>query len=78
MNLSLDALSRRREALVQRSAMQRAAIASAIDSAQNAATGPLLLGAGGLVALVSSSPQLRGWLVRAWAFYALVRRIKGK
>ena len=78
MRLSLEALARRREALVERSAMQRAAIAAAIESAQNAATGPLLLGAGGVVALVSSSPKLRSWLVRAWAFYALVRRIKGR
>ena len=77
MKLSLEALARRREALVERSAMQRAAIGAAIESAQNAATGPLLLGAGGVVALVSSSPKLRRWLVRAWAFYALVRRIKG-
>lgn len=78
MNLSLDALARRREALVARSGKQRAEIACAVQSARHAAAGPLLLGAGGLVALVSSSPQLRGWLVRAWAFYALVRRIKGK
>ena len=78
MNLSLEALARRRESLVQRSALQRAAIAAAVESAQNAATGPLLLGAGGLVALVSSSPRLRRSLVHAWAFYALVRRIKGK
>ena len=78
MNLSLDALARRREALVQRSSAQRAEIASALERAQTAATAPLLLGAGGVVALVSSSPKLRSWLVRAWAFYALVRRIKGK
>ena len=78
MNLSLDALERRREALVARSGKQRADIASAVQSAQDAATGPLLLGAGGLVALVSSSPKLRRWLGRAWAFHALVRRIKGK
>ena len=78
MNLSLDALARRREALVQRSATQRATIAAAVEGAENAVTGPLLLGAGGVAALVSSSPKLRSWLVRAWAFYALVRRIKGK
>jgi hypothetical protein len=77
VKLSLEALARRREALVERSAMQRSSIAAAVDSAQNAVTGPLLLGAGGVVALVSSSPKLRRWLVRAWAFYALVRRIKG-
>ena len=76
MNLSLEALARRREALVQRSSAQRAEIASAIVRARNASTAPVLLGAGGLVALISTSPKLRSWLVRAWAFYALVRRFK--
>jgi hypothetical protein len=78
MNLSLEALARRREALIQRSSAQRAEIASAVERTRNAAAGPLLLGAGGVVALLSSSPKLRSWLVRAWAFYSLVRRIKGK
>jgi hypothetical protein len=36
-----------------------------------------LLSGGAAVALLGSSPKLRGWLVRAWAFYALARRIKG-
>jgi hypothetical protein len=36
----------------------------------------MLLGAGGLVTLVSASPKLRSWLVRAWAFYALFRRFR--
>lgn len=76
MNLSLEALARRREALVQRSGAQRAQIASAIERARNASTAPMLLGAGGLVALISTSPKLRSWLVRAWAFYSLVRRFK--
>jgi len=78
MNLSLRALTRRREALIQRSAAQRAEIAGAAERMENAATAPLLLGAGAGVALLSSSPALRSWLVRAWAFYALVRRIKGQ
>jgi hypothetical protein len=76
MNLSLEALARRREALVQRSGAQRAEIAAAIERARNASTAPLLLGAGGLVALISTSPKLRSWLVRAWAFYSLVRRFR--
>ena len=76
MNLSLEALARRREALVQRSGAQRAEIVSAIERARTASTAPLLLGAGGLVALISSSPKLRSWLVRAWAFYSLVRRFR--
>lgn len=73
MNLSLQALARRREALIQRSAAQRAEIASAIGRARNAATAPMLLGAGGLVTLVSTSPKVRSWLVKAWALYSLVR-----
>ena len=77
MNLSLEALSRRREALVQRSSAQRADIAAAVERTRNAVTAPLLLGGGAAVALLSSSRKLRRWLVRAWAFYALVRRFKG-
>jgi hypothetical protein len=76
MNLSLEALARRREALVQRSGAQRAEIAATVERTRNAATAPVLLGAGGLVALVSASPKLRSWLVRAWAVYALVRRFR--
>lgn len=77
MNLSLEALARRREALVQRSGAQRTEIASAVERARNAVTAPLLLSGGAAVALVSASPKLRSWLVRAWAAYALIRRIKG-
>ena len=76
MNLSLEALARRREALVQRSSAQRDEIADAIDRTRNAVTAPVLLGAGGVVALLSTSPKLREWLVRAWAVYALVRRFR--
>lgn len=76
MNLSLAALARRRQALTERSGAQRAEIAAALARAQNAAAAPVLLGAGGLVTLISTSPKLRGWLVRAWAFYSLVRRFK--
>lgn len=78
MNLSLEALARRRETLIQRSSAQRTGIAAAVERTRNAATAPLLLGGGAAVALVSSSPKLRSWLVRAWAVYALVRRIKGQ
>lgn len=78
MNLSIRALARRREALIQRSGAQRAEIAGAVERMENAATAPLLLTAGAGVGLLSASPALRSWLVRAWAFYALVRRIKGQ
>ena len=77
MNLSLEALARRREALVQRSGAQRTEIVAAVERIRNAVTAPLLLGGGAAVALVSSSPKLRSWLVRAWAVYALVRRFRG-
>jgi len=73
MNLSLEALARRRQALTQRSSAQRAEIAAALERARSAATAPVLLGAGGLVALISTSPKLRRWLVRGWALYSLVR-----
>jgi hypothetical protein len=76
MNLSLEALARRRAELVQRSGAQRAEIAASIDRTRNAVTAPVLLGAGGLVALLSTSPKLREWMVRAWAVYALVRRFR--
>jgi hypothetical protein len=78
MNLSPDALARRREALIERSAAQRAEIAASAERTRNAVTAPLLLSGGAAVALLSSTPKLRGWLVRAWAVYALVRRIKGQ
>ena len=76
MNLSLEGLARKREALVLRSGAQRAEIAASIDRARNAVTAPVMLGAGGLVALLSTSPKMREWLVRAWAVYALVRRFR--
>ena len=76
MNLSLQALARRKQALVQRSSAQRDAMADAVDRTRNAVTAPVLLGAGGVVALLSTSPKLREWLVRAWAVYALVRRFR--
>lgn len=78
MNRSIGALAGRREALVRRSGVQRAEIAGAVERMKDAATAPLLLGAGAGVALLSSSSALRSWLVRGWAFYALVRRIKGQ
>jgi hypothetical protein len=76
MNLSLEALARRREALIRRSGAQRAEIAAVIERTRNAATAPLLLSAGGVIAALSASPKLRSWLVRAWAFYALVRKFR--
>ena len=77
MKLSLGDLARRREALVQRSGTQRAEIASAVERTRSAVTAPLLLSGGAAVALVSASPKLRSWLVRAWAVYALIRRFRG-
>jgi len=71
----LDSLVRRRTALVERSTAQRGEVAAAVAGVQRAATEPLLLGAGVAATLLTSSPKLRGWLVRAWAAYAFLRRL---
>lgn len=76
MNLSLEALAVRRRALIRRSGIQRDEITAGIERTRNGVTAPVLLGAGGLVALLSTSPKLRDWMVRAWAVYALVRRFR--
>jgi hypothetical protein len=71
----LDALVRRRAALLERSAAQRGQIAAAAADLRRGATQPLLLGLGVAATLLTSSPKLRGWMVRAWAAYAFVRRL---
>jgi hypothetical protein len=70
-----DALARRRTALVARSTEQRGELATAVEGVRRASAEPLLLGAGIAVTLLSSSPKLRGWVVRAWAVYAFVRQL---
>ena len=75
MRAFFESLERRRVALIARSTAQRAEVAAAAASVQRASAEPLLLGAGIAVTLLSSSPKLRGWVVRAWAVYAFVRQL---
>jgi hypothetical protein len=70
-----EALVRRRAALVERSTAQRRELTEAVTGVRRASAEPLLLGAGIAVTLLTSSPKLRGWLVRGWALYAFVRRL---
>ena len=63
MTAFLDALVRRREALVERSAQQRGAIAAAVADIRRITAAPVLLGASVAAALLASSPKLRGWAV---------------
>jgi hypothetical protein len=70
-----DALARRRAALVERSTAQRGKLTAAVTGVRRAAAEPLLLGAGIAATLLTTSPKLRGWMVRGWAVYAFVRRL---
>jgi len=78
MKTFLDALVRRRDALVERSAQQRAAIAAAAADIRRVSAAPVLLGASVAATLLASSPRLRGWAVRGWAAYAFVRQLRGR
>lgn len=75
MNAFFEALARRREVLVERSAAQRRELTEAVTDMRSASAEPLLLGAGIAVTLLASSPKLRRWLVRGWAIYAFVRQL---
>jgi hypothetical protein len=75
MKAVLATLARRRAALVERSAAQRAEIVNAVGGARRAAAEPLVLALGAMVALAGASPRLRAWMVRAWVLGALVRRL---
>lgn len=75
MRAILDGLVRRRTALIERSTAQRGEVAAAVVGVRRAAAEPLLLGAGVAVTLLTSSPKLRGWVVRAWAAYAFLQRL---
>ena len=78
MRAFFESLARRREALVARSAAQRDEVATAAAGVRRASAEPLLLGAGIAVTMLSSSPKLRGWVVRALAVYAFVRQLLGR
>ena len=75
MRAVLATLARRRAALVERSALQRAEIVTAAGGARRAVAEPLVLALGAALALAGASPRLRAWLVRGWVAYALVRRL---
>jgi hypothetical protein len=70
-----DVLGRRRETLVARSALQRVQVTASYAQLRKEAATPFLVTAGAAITLLGSSPRLRGWLVRAWAAYSLVRRL---
>jgi hypothetical protein len=75
MRAVLATLARRRAALVERSAQQRAEIVAAAGGARRAVAEPLVLALGAMAVLAGASPRLRAWLVRAWVVGALVRRL---
>lgn len=75
MRAFFDSLARRRTALIERSTAQRTEVAAAAARVQRASAEPLLLGAGIAVTLLTSSPKLRNWVLRAWAVYAFVRQL---
>jgi len=75
MRAVLATLARRRAALVERSALQRAEIVTAVGGARRAVAEPLVLALGAMAVLAGASPRLRAWLVRAWVIGALVRRL---
>jgi len=74
----LDTLRARRETLVARSARERRRIVDTVAGMQRAATEPIVLGLGVGLALLGSSPRLRGWFVRAWVAGAFLRRLLGR
>jgi hypothetical protein len=74
----LESLAQRRAALVERSARQRGEIASTLAGARRAVEQPLVLGLGAAVTLLSASPRMRTWFVRAWIAGAFLRRLLGR
>jgi hypothetical protein len=74
----LESLGRRRAALIERSARQRGEIRSALAGARRALEEPLVLGLGAAVTLLSASPRMRTWFVRAWIAGAFLRRLLGR
>jgi len=78
MKALLDSLARRREMLVGRSARQRGEIRDTLAGARRALEEPLVLGLGAAVTLLSASPRMRTWFVRAWIAGAFLRRLLGR
>jgi len=72
---ALAQLEQRRQALLGRCAAQRAAVAAAAHSLQEATAAPMLLALGAAGAVLAVSPRLRRWTSRALAAYMLLRRL---
>jgi hypothetical protein len=75
MKALLVSLRERREALVERSARERDAVAAGVADVRRAASEPLALGLGVALALLGAMPRARGWLVRGWVALSLARRL---
>ena len=71
----LAQLVRRRQTLLERSAAQRATVAAAAGSLQEASATPMMLALGAAGAVLAVSPRLRRWTSRALAAYMLLRRL---
>ena len=71
----LAQLVRRRQTLLERSAAQRATVAAAARSLQEASATPMVLALGAAGAVLAVSPRLRRWTSRALAAYMLLRRL---
>jgi len=74
----LHGLRERRAALVARSARERRGMTEALGGIERSIAEPVVLGLGVAVALLGSSPRLRGWFVRAWVAGAFLRRLLGR
>ena len=74
----LESLRERRDALVARSGRERRRVTGTLADMERAAAEPLVLGMGVGLALLGSSPRLRGWFVRAWVAGAFLRRLLGR
>jgi hypothetical protein len=71
----LAQLTRRRQAILERCAAQRATVAAAAGSLQEASATPMMLALGAAGAVLAVSPRLRRWTSRALAAYMLLRRL---
>jgi hypothetical protein len=78
MSAFFETLARRRATLVERSAAQRGDVVAAVTDLRRVSAEPLLLGAGIAATLLTTSPKLRGWVVRGWTIYAFARQILGR
>jgi len=71
----LTQLTQRRQVLLERCATQRATVAAAARSLQEASATPMMLALGAAGAVLAVSPRLRRWTSRALAAYMLLRRL---